>query len=409
MNSPELLRFFQTEATEYLEAIDALLREAMARGPGGAPDGAAFVSAARALRGTATMARLPRIAEVALLLERIANALRDGEIAWSEPLQPRLVGTVAELRTLVGAVEQWAEAQENAAARILAELQELLPRSPERPHSPSAPTSVAPIFIALQTSAIASALDRLTEEGPKRELVADVIARLKALHGMAGFSDHRELASAAEQLESALRELPPDTLLSASDLHLLRAGAVLFHKASADLRSRGQFGSTAELDDFVEARAQLSGGASSAEIVPIERLFYSDSGPHILRRAESPPATPPAKPAAPAPARSAPAVEEARPPVNPAGPSKGTSGTELRHILAQSLARLHPLDEAEPLAEPVPLEVEQIVPIESLLYRGDAALRRAIEIRDALRASGHAEPEALEELYDLLDLARTRD
>lgn len=408
MNSPELLRFFQTEATEYLEAIDALLREAIAREPGGAPDGAAFVSAARALRGTATMARLPRIAEVALLLERIANALRDGEIAWSESLQPRLVGAVAELRTLVGAVEQWAEAQENAAARILAQLQELVPRSPERRHSPSAPTSIAPIFIALQTSAIASALDRLTQEGPTRELVADVIARLRALHGMTGFSDHQELASAAEQLESVLRELPPDTLLSQSDLHLLRAGAVLFQKASTDLRTRGQFGSTAELDDFVKARVQRASGGS-AEIVPIERLFYSDSGPHVLRRAEGPPAAAPAKPAAPAPPRPGPAAAEASQQVRPGGPSKGTSGTELRHILAQSLARLHPLDEAEPLAEPVPLEVEQIVPIESLLYRGDAALRRAIEIRDALRATGHAEPQALEELYDLLDLARTRE
>jgi hypothetical protein len=41
------------------------------------------------------------------------------------------------------------------------------------------------------------------------------------------------------------------------------------------------------------------------------------------------------------------------------------------------------------------------------MYRGQAALERAIELRDALRrAGGSPAPEVLEEIYDLLDLAR---
>ena len=60
----------------------------------------------------------------------------------------------------------------------------------------------------------------------------------------------------------------------------------------------------------------------------------------------------------------------------------------------------------ERFAEPVALG-EGVVPVDALLYRGQAALERAIELRDALRrAGGPPAPDVLEEIYDLLDLAR---
>jgi hypothetical protein len=61
---------------------------------------------------------------------------------------------------------------------------------------------------------------------------------------------------------------------------------------------------------------------------------------------------------------------------------------------------------AERLAEPVGLN-EDVVPVDALLYRGRAALDRAVELRDALRrAGGQPAAEVLEELYDLVELAR---
>ncbi|HEX6630223.1 MAG TPA: hypothetical protein VF048_03990, partial [Gemmatimonadaceae bacterium] len=46
------------------------------------------------------------------------------------------------------------------------------------------------------------------------------------------------------------------------------------------------------------------------------------------------------------------------------------------------------------------------VPIDALLYRGRAALGRAIELRDEIRREGGApSSEQLDELFDLLDLA----
>jgi hypothetical protein len=48
---------------------------------------------------------------------------------------------------------------------------------------------------------------------------------------------------------------------------------------------------------------------------------------------------------------------------------------------------------------------ETIVPIESLLYRGKAALDRARELRSEMLAVRTPPRETIEELFDLLDLA----
>jgi hypothetical protein len=61
---------------------------------------------------------------------------------------------------------------------------------------------------------------------------------------------------------------------------------------------------------------------------------------------------------------------------------------------------------AERLAEPVAIP-DDAVPVDALVYRGRAALDRAIELSEWLRKAGGAPaPEVLEELYDLLELAR---
>jgi len=62
---------------------------------------------------------------------------------------------------------------------------------------------------------------------------------------------------------------------------------------------------------------------------------------------------------------------------------------------------------ATPMIPPTPLAEDDVVPIGHLLYRGRAALDRAIELRDQLRQSRTPnDPTALDELFDLLELAR---
>ncbi len=81
------------------------------------------------------------------------------------------------------------------------------------------------------------------------------------------------------------------------------------------------------------------------------------------------------------------------------------SGRALRDMLGATLDQLASL-EVEPLAEPAPVDDDSIVPVESLVYRGPAALDRARALRDVMRRTGVADPDSLNELYELLDLAR---
>ena len=98
--------------------------------------------------------------------------------------------------------------------------------------------------------------------------------------------------------------------------------------------------------------------------------------------------------------KSTPPASSAAPPVRPRAPS----ATEL---LDTSISALEAFV-ASPMTPPSRLEEEgEVVPIESLLYRGRAALDRAVELRDAMKRAGvPSDPDGLEELFDLLELAR---
>ena len=88
-----------------------------------------------------------------------------------------------------------------------------------------------------------------------------------------------------------------------------------------------------------------------------------------------------------------------------ANPSRARQpGRQLHDYLQAGIAGFGAL-EATPLSTPVALPDEAIVPIESLLYRGKAALDRARELKSELLAERTPPRETIEELFDLLDLA----
>jgi hypothetical protein len=75
--------------------------------------------------------------------------------------------------------------------------------------------------------------------------------------------------------------------------------------------------------------------------------------------------------------------------------------------LGDALTGRAPNTLADASRTPAGSEDADIVPVQKLVYRGDAALERALEVRDALRDAGGApDPAALDELYDLIALAR---
>ncbi|HEY8793854.1 MAG TPA: hypothetical protein VIM15_02840, partial [Gemmatimonadaceae bacterium] len=120
----------------------------------------------------------------------------------------------------------------------------------------------------------------------------------------------------------------------------------------------------------------------------------------------------PARAAAPrAPAPSAPAVQmrAAQPPAPSADAqrqpaSRTPTGRKLQDFLQNGIAGFGALENT-PLSNPAVIPDEEIVPIESLLYRGKAALERARELRAAMLSERTPPRETIEELFDLLDLA----
>lgn len=498
MTSPELLRFFHAEAREYLDAIDGFLAA-------GTFEAGAFVAASRALRGSATMARVPRIPEVALVLERIANAVRDGEIEWTHAVRHDLADAVDDLRAFVLAATRWTNEDDRRATRRLSILRVHLPAGAVTPPIATASVGTTPVFIALQASAIATDVEAFLADPANRGLVDDVVSRVRSLRGIAGVNDHPPLGDVADAVDKALRELAPDALLRDADVELLTAAAGVFRRASADLRTRGSFDRTApEVDRFARAVvAAESPSDAELPVVRIEELFYTDAGPHLVQRGAAPSRSAEARFRDDVVARAEHLrrlVAEARvamdpftrervrrdlrshlgrmedfarsygaqqvasivsdvaslrefddpatldtieavartlttpglttndmeqrlavrervrrvtPPTPPTVERPRTvpepaarSGSALHAMLGTSLTSLASL-EAEPLAEPARIDDDTIVPVESLLYRGEAALARAREVRDAMRAHGGVDQDALAELYELLDLART--
>lgn len=109
------------------------------------------------------------------------------------------------------------------------------------------------------------------------------------------------------------------------------------------------------------------------EVIPISRLFFDDAGPHIFTADVAPPR------------RYTPA-----------------RGRELQDLIGATIAQLGAVSGG---TRKTPTPAPPPVPIESLLYRGRAALDRALEIRSARVAGELPAPEAIEELLDLIALA----
>ncbi len=116
------------------------------------------------------------------------------------------------------------------------------------------------------------------------------------------------------------------------------------------------------------------------ELPPISALFFDDPGPHVVRAGF--------------------ATAAGRPRYTPA------RGQELHALINTSIAQLGAVSGEGRRKTPAPLPPP--VPIDTLLYKGRAALDRARELRNEVIASGRrADDDAVGELLDLIALAST--
>lgn len=525
----DLLDFYVVEATEYIDRIDALVTRAGAS----APDGQSLVSAARALRGSSTMAKAEGMATVALALEHVARGVRDGTITWTPAVQGALVSAVDDLRILLRNLRVWGPNEQTRATFRVDELRDLVPgdtlAGARLTPTPAAGTAT-PVFISLQATAIASALEQYLRAPSERHALDDALARVRTLRGIAAVSELPPLGDVADLLERAIVGLPAGAKPNAQQREMLVAAAGVLARSADELRTLGKpTVSTPELARFAAAAAITHNVEPSVAetIVSIEELYFSDAGPHVLQRGSPPAAspadrfrtetvtrsehlvrlvaeakaattdvgrerterelrstlrqleqtaatlgesaaeaffgeaamapsilaprrlnaleaaaqlllapangelaqalasltrsftTPPssaATPSAPSEPGSRPvsaAGAQQAPSAAPAAPRRQSitpTGKELRALLQTGIAGFQPLSQS-PLSEPASLGDDDIVPIESLLYRGRAALERAIAVRDEMQrasksGSGAPDAAALAELFDLLELAR---
>ena len=532
-----LLDFYILEASEYVDQLDALVGAA-AHAP---PDSTPFITAARALRGSSTMAKLLRMAELAGSVERVGRALRDGSVRWSPELRSGVVAAIDDIRILLRSVRTWSAAEEQRAASRIADLRRFVPDGVAPPNTPIG-GAVSPTFFAAEVEGIAAALDAYVAAPTNRGALDEALGRVRALRGISALKELPPLADVADALEHASKGTSAGAqAITSQQAALYDASAHVLRRAARELRTSGRPDASApEVRRFAEAFAAVQKQSREEEaVVAVESLFFADAGPHVVSRAVRPPSTVDARfrtevtslaehlrrlvgdassattpmsrdrtahelraalravrgtlesfgyadaarffAAAAAEANTLDAVllasvdaaatllasptvappqlasrlaelarantvdraigigfgpladqrrtpvavpavggmPEARAVAAPRAPrlTPGRSevtvtrrtpltptGAELKQFLQSGIAGFHELDQA-PLAPPAPLDDATVVPIDDLLYRGRAALDRAIEVRDLMRLSGGNTDEALAELFDLLDLA----
>lgn len=503
------LEFFILEASDYVEQLDRLLLDGGASGP----NAGALQRVARALRGTATMAKLPSFAEVAAALERVGRALQDGSLHWDAGLGGALIAAIDDLKILLRGARTWSAEEEHRARYRAAELSKYAPSAvPGTPSGRDGGPATAATFLATEAWNIAAGLELLTAHAGDPATAANVLRRIRALRGVAGISDVTPLADVLEATEDAGRTLETSGEAMTSEVRtLLEAAAAQLRTLSSALRTGGEVNAPSDTRDaFEAARDAWSAKMTERErVVPISELFYTQEtgvveesaapptsaaerfrlelvslGEHLhqvvvaARRSTDPSsiarsrrelsramraleaasasfgrrdiATAIADRARDAeaavspdlaaldqiagllsqpgldinelaarlyrtaepPVRHVPFAEAALAPTPPsATPAPGVTAaprapTPAASLIESTLAALEVL-EPDAFGERVAIPEDRLVPIEDLLYRGRAALNRAVEIRDALRsAKRYDDQEALDELFDLLDLAR---
>jgi len=298
MTAPSgILDFFVLEASEYIEQLDGLVLSGGSSGP----NAEAFQRAARALRGSATMARLGAFADLAAALERAARSLREGSLRWSPALSGAIVGAVDDLKVLVRAARAWGDSESRRASARAAEISGFLPA--ERPAAASPGIGqTGPAFLASEAANIAAGLELLLTGPADASAPGNVLQRLRALRGIAAIRDVPPLPDVLEAADEAIRPLEVQQgELTPAHRELLEGAATMLRDAARALRGTGAAGGPlgplalspdasgrfeAALSRFVDADAERT------RIVPVSELFFDDAGPHVVSETSNPPTTP---------------------------------------------------------------------------------------------------------------------
>jgi len=284
------LDFFVLEASEYIDQLDAL----MLSGAGSGPDLESFQRAARALRGSATMAKLPAFAEMASGIERVAHGLRGGVTSWEPALAGALVATIDDCKLLLRNVRTWGPADD---ARSRARIDELARYAPARTATPvgSQPSASAGNFLTTEVANIGAGAELLATRPTDRDAAVSVLRRVRAMRGIAEVKDHPSLGEVLEATEHAAHPLERgEASIGPERLAVLSAAATALRSIATAMRMGTKLDpSSPDLARFAAALDAMQEKESGGErVVPISELFYQDGGATVVQAAPNPPTSP---------------------------------------------------------------------------------------------------------------------
>jgi chemotaxis protein histidine kinase CheA len=286
-----LLDFFILEASEHVEHLDGLISRAEST-----PDLDAFSRHARAIRGSATMAKVGGIAELASSLESIVRGLRDGTVMWSVELKAALIAAVDDLKILIRGVRKWGADESDRATMRTFELSGFAPAFKRRQSMATAVVgSSSAGFLAAETADVAAGLARFADSCGPIAGHEDLIGRLRALRGVAALNDLPPLAEVIAVVDEAAKSLEISrTAPTTAQRNLLITASAVLREGSDALHAGGKpDSSSSAVQAFATAAAiRIEGATDHDNIVPISSLFPDDAGPHLLQASANPPTTP---------------------------------------------------------------------------------------------------------------------
>lgn len=278
-----LLDFFVLEASEYVEQLDDLV----SRASSSAPEAESFARAARALRGSATMAKLSGIAELAKGLERLARAVREGELPWDAASRGAAIATIDDFKFLIRGARSWGDAEDTRSAKRIAELEVLAPKQVV-----TITRGRGAEFLATAAADAATGLLAYAEQPGSTAEFAETMRRVRALRGVAALRDLPPLAEVVDAVDAAAKpvELRNEDATAERRRLFRTAARVLLEGGEAVRRGGLPPTESAAVREFAHAAETLRSGHRESEyVVPISTLFPDGPEAEFVTPGTNPP------------------------------------------------------------------------------------------------------------------------
>jgi chemotaxis protein histidine kinase CheA len=383
--------FFITEAADYLARLSVSVQDL----DSGSGDAKELHRHSRALRGSAQMAREDRVYRAALGLEAAARAIASGVASWSEDISTRIRRTLEDLDALVKGGEQDDDA-EGRLKRVVERWQDMDVEMPADSTPAAAPASEASrqfqLFAAHEVAGVVNELEAglvtLASDARNRDPLKAILRRQRALLGAARLDEIAVVAEALRATEDMTRVIAKLNVPVKEEWLAVFRSARDVLKAAIDPLRRGENPQpTPALSRLRTLRQELLDRYGEGEAVAVTGGPTPAAAASAAAHAEAAAAQLAATQAA----RSAPAVV-----------------TPITAAPTPAPAPVAPATVAAPAPAPAaaPADENGIVPIETLLFTGARALKRALELQPDMERLAGENAQAREQVRELFDLIR---